>query len=648
VLFLELALIRWVGSEVVHLSYFTNFILLGSFLGIGIGFLRGRSRKDLFPWAPVGLAILVVIVQVSTSQTSGGGAALFYFGGSPGETGLPVWVVLPVIFLSVSVVMALFGQGLARAFTRFEPLEAYRHDILGALAGIVAFTALSFLQTPPLIWGIVVVSLCMALAYPRVWVPLAGSVVIIAMLTTGSFDPGVTYSRYFKIEIGPLLGESYFKVLVNGMTQQQVMPTGLLRFSQPEYFRPYQGTKPPRTVLIIGAGTGVDVAVALTAGAQHVDAVEIDPAFVEIGRRLHPDQPFQSPKVHVYVTDGREFLRGSDRKYDLVLLSLLDSETLIAGRAGVRLESFLLTKEGVASAKAHVADGGTFAIFGYFPAVWMRDRMANMLQEEFGTPPCLPGARAPVDGPGELQDPSWVVVMIQGPATCAAPWAASGPVVPAPTDDRPFPYLRGAAIPSFYPLSIAILLMISLASVRVVGGPFKPMRRYLDLFFMGAAFLLLEAKSVVQFSLLFGATWLVNALVFAGVLIVVLLGIETARRVRLRHPARLYPLLFASLALAWMVPPSALLVLPSPVRFLAAVLLTFTPIYLANWIFSQRFRSVEASTTAFAANLLGAILGGVLEYGALIAGYRALLIVAAFMYVLAYVFGRRYLKPAAA
>ena len=46
-LFLELSLIRWTGAEIVHLSYFSNFVLLGSFLGIGLGFLRaGTSRPS--------------------------------------------------------------------------------------------------------------------------------------------------------------------------------------------------------------------------------------------------------------------------------------------------------------------------------------------------------------------------------------------------------------------------------------------------------------------------------------------------------------------------------------------------------------------------------------------------------------------------
>jgi uncharacterized membrane protein SpoIIM required for sporulation len=55
-LFVELALIRWSGAMVICFSYFSNLVLLGSFLGIGIGFLRARSRVNLFPCAPVALA----------------------------------------------------------------------------------------------------------------------------------------------------------------------------------------------------------------------------------------------------------------------------------------------------------------------------------------------------------------------------------------------------------------------------------------------------------------------------------------------------------------------------------------------------------------------------------------------------------------
>ena len=88
------------------------------------------------------------------------------------------------------------------------------------------------------------------------------------------------------------------------------------------------------------------------------------------------------------------------------------------------------------------------------------------------------------------------------------------------------------------------------------------MRSYIDLAFMGAAFLLLETKNIIQFALLFGTTWFVNSLVFAGVLLAVYLAVETARRVRLPRPAVLYGCLIASLALTWLVPQDSLLALP--------------------------------------------------------------------------------------
>jgi len=157
---------------------------------------------------------------------------------------------------------------------------------------------------------------------------------------------------------------------------------------------------------------------------------------------------------------------------------------------------------------------------------------------------------------------------------------------------------------------------------------------------MGAAFLLLETKNVVQFALLFGTTWFVNALVFTGILLAVLAAVEVSRRIELRRPGVLYALLLGALAVAWLVPPGVLLQLPAAPRFLAATLLAFVPIFLANLIFAQRFRSVASSSVAFGANLVGALVGGVLEYAALLTGYRALLVVVALLYALALLLSR--------
>src|SRR5439155_6246038 len=161
ILFVELFLIRWTGSNVVYLSFFSNFVLLGSFLGIGIGFLRAHSSVRLFPLAPVLLALLVVFVRVFHVEIDRSGTQLLYFGFT--RTGLPLWVTLPVVFVCTATVMALIAEEAGRAFARFQPLHAYRLDIVGSLLGIAAFSLLSFLWLPPVAAGTVAAVLFAAL-----------------------------------------------------------------------------------------------------------------------------------------------------------------------------------------------------------------------------------------------------------------------------------------------------------------------------------------------------------------------------------------------------------------------------------------------------------------------------------------------------
>jgi hypothetical protein len=220
-------------------------------------------------------------------------------------------------------------------------------------------------------------------------------------------------------------------------------------------------------------------------------------------------------------------------------------------------------------------------------------------------------------------------------------WQPSGEVVAPATDDRPFPYLKTPSIPSRYLWTLGLILLVSAIAVRLAGGRFGAMHGYLDLFFMGAGFLLLETKSVVQFALLFGTTWFVNALVFAGVLLTVLCAIEVEQRTGVRKRTLLYPLLFVGLLIAALVPVSWLLSLETVPRFFVATALAFFPVFIANLVFASRFRDTADPTTAFGANLLGAMLGGVLEYLSLITGYRGLLVVAALLYALAWIFGAR-------
>jgi len=384
---------------------------------------------------------------------------------------------------------------------------------------------------------------------------------------------------------------------------------------------------------VIGAGTGNDVAVALSEGAQHVDAVEIDPLLPKIGA-AHPNHPYQNPRLTVHIADGREYLQNTHKKYNLIVFALPDSLSALAGQSALRLESYLLTEQSVAAAKSRLAPGGTFAMYNYY-APFLFSRYATTIEQAFHRTPC-----AEVGPPLGGRRLSVLTIRPAGPVpNCTAYWRGAA-VAPA-TDNHPFPYLPNATLPGSYLLMLGLILLGSALLVRVAGGSFSRMRGYLDLAFMGAAFMLLETKNVVQFALLFGATWFVNALVFAGVLVAVYLAVETARWVRLPRPAVLYAALIAALALAWLVPQESLLDLPMAARFLAASALAFAPVYLANLVFAQRFSGVDTSNTAFAANLLGAMVGGTLEYIALITGYHFLLILIGGLYGLAFVTGRR-------
>jgi hypothetical protein len=635
-LFVELALIRWVTANNVYVTEATNFVLLASFLGIGIGFLNATTRRNYLRWTPLALLALVAFVLAFPVVLHSGTGPNQFLG--VGQTqALPQPVSFGLVFLLTVAVMAGIGQGVARLFVRFRPLSAYRLDILGSIAGIALFSLLSFLDQPPLTWALIAGGGLVVMLMPkiRVW-QIAAIGAVVLLLLWESLLPHQIWSPYNKLTLKPRHGSSTLFIWANNIPYQGIHPLAVMRQTKQFYLYPYQHVTSAslRNVLIIGAGNGNDVAVALSMGARHVDAVEIDPVLLRIGRNSHPAHPYQSPRVTIHVADGRQYLQDTKQRYNLILYALPDSLTALAGQSAIRLESYLLTSQALAAARAHLAPGGTFAMYNYY-APFVLNRYATTIEDVFHRVPC-----AQLDGSVLGRRMAVLTVRPAGPVpNCASFWHGSR-VAPA-TDNRPFPYLPSAAIPPTYLWMLGAILLASLLLVRVGGGRFTRMRSYVDLAFMGAAFLLLETKSIVQFALLFGTTWFVNSLVFAGVLLAVYLAVETARWVRLPPPAVLYGALIVALAVAWVVPQESLLGLPVVLRFLTASALAFAPVFLANLVFAQRFAGVETAGTAFAANLLGAMVGGTLEYVALITGYQFLLIMAGVLYGLAFITGLR-------
>jgi hypothetical protein len=321
----------------------------------------------------------------------------------------------------------------------------------------------------------------------------------------------------------------------------------------------------------------------------------------------------------------------------MILFALPDSLTLVSGQSSVRLESYLFTAEAVEAAADRLAPDGVFVMYNFYRERWLADRLAGTLGTVLGNPPCFDLGTDEGADIGRLS----LFVGSRDPSAlrCEQRWDPGDRAVVAPaTDDHPFVYLRERAIPSRYALAVGLIIAASVVAIRAFGSKIRPMRGYADLFFMGAAFLLLETKNVVQFALLFGTTWFVNALVFFGILVSVYVAIEVERRVRIGRPRLLFGLLFGGLIVAGIVTPSWLLSLPPVAKFIAATALAFLPIFVANLIFAERFRDTRDPTAAFGANLLGAMFGGTLEYLALITGYRGLLLVAGLLYLAAWLF----------
>src|SRR5215210_1927973 len=393
-LFLELALIRWLGSNVVHLSYFTNFVLLGSFLGIGLGFLLARTERSLLPWSPLVLAGLVAVVTFAPVRINRSSDEIIYFT-STDPSGPPAWLTLPLIFCAVAVALMGPAEAVGRCFKDLPPLDAYRLDLMGSIGGIAAFTALSFLRAPSVAWGLVVAAAFTALLWAELNTVISFAVaVIVVLLAFESAAVGVSWSPYYKVttdEVPGLNATDQLRISVNGIPHQVMRSAELRLQEEPQYGIPYERLVEDDLgrVLIVGAGSGSDVAIALSKGAKHVDAVEIDPRILQIGRQRHPDRPYSDPRVRAYVNDGRAFLEQSDKKYDLILFALPDSLVLVSGASAIRLESYLFTKEAVTAARDHLAPGGGFAMYNYYREDRLVDRLGGTLADVFGHDPCI-------------------------------------------------------------------------------------------------------------------------------------------------------------------------------------------------------------------------------------------------------------------
>jgi hypothetical protein len=409
------------------------------------------------------------------------------------------------------------------------------------------------------------------------------------------------------------------------------------------YSFPYQVTQSNKfeKALIIGSGMGNDVAVALKNGVKEIDAVDIDPEIYKLGLEFNSNKPYQNPAVTFYNDDGRSFLTRSANKYDLIIFAMPDTLFLTGGRGNIRLESFLFTKESFQSVKSHLKENGLVVLYNYYRQSFIVDKLALTLDEVFGQksyvlkglPPIYPAA---IMNGEALKDFRKDLPLLNSAVTLPPP--------PPAIDDWPFLYIQKPHIPSGYlTVLLTILLMVYFLISKVIK---KPLYKFIKLnyFFLGVGFFLMETKSIVQFSLLFGATWLTNSLVTIAILISVFLATQLAVNIKISSTKTLYTALFLALCVQYFFPINTLLGINPILRYLTVSVVTFAPVFIANVIFSFTFKGSKENSINFASNMFGAVVGGVLEYLALIMGYRNLILIIALCYLLAFSAKRQSLK----
>lgn len=678
-LFLEMLMIRWVSSEIRIFAYFKNFVLVACFLGFGLGCYLCRRRVQL--WAIITpLLLLTLILKTPISPLRRTMAALPQLLGAGVE--VHVWGVpaLPAswsgMFLALIAVVPLFAV-IATAFIPFGQLvgwylenaprgvSAYSVNVLASLAGIGTFTLLCFLHQPPWVWFVVagIMALLMFWKQPPVRKAFAASFIACAcLLAIPDQRHATTYwSPYQKLTLRPLVSngkiEAYY-LMTNDTWYQKVLNLSP-QFVQahPELFAdnpiernsysmPYHFYPAPPSVLVLGSGMGNDVAAALRNGAGRVEAVEIDPLILSLGRRLHPEQPYQSPRVHVTLNDARNYIQNSHDQFDLIVFSLLDSHTTTSHFTNIRIDNYVYTREAFQRVKQLLRPGGLLIVKFQVDNPWIAGRLFSLIHDAFQQDPIqFQTDKGGVDSSGRF--------FVAGSRerldkAVADPWLESYlsthrgmAMEPASltTDDWPYLYQHEPGMPlSVILVSVAVLIVFGWFVRQATG---KGGSIDLHFMFLGAGFMLLEAQIVSKMALLFGTTWLVNAVVVAGLLCVIVaanLIYGAFPRMPLALP---YAGLFISLAVMFVVPMEKLFFPSFFERALAGTLALCTPVFFAGIIFVSSFARAGFRGTALGSNLFGALMGGLLESLSLWFGLKSLTILAGILYIASAIFVHR-------
>ena len=673
-LFMELLMIRWISSEIRIFAYFKNFVLIACFLGFGLGCYLSRRKANLLLML-VPLVVLTALVQSPWAALRAMISQLpAYVGASAGAQvwGVPSALSIPMLAAATAVIVPIFGL-VAFFFVPMGQLVgwylenssngtlAYSVNVFAALCGIICYTVLCFLYQPPAIWLLAggILLLLLVWRVPRFrWASLVVIVICVAILGLRPPKDTRTYwSPYQKLTLGSwgingkTLGyslntnDSWYQQILD-LSPKFVRENGWLFRDVPvewnAYNIPYHFYQAPPSALILGSGMGNDVAAALRNGAGHVTAVEIDPLILKLGRQFHPEAPYSSPRVQQVNDDARSYIENTGDRFDLIVFSLLDSHTTSSYYTNIRIDNYVYTQEALYAAKRLLNPDGLFIVKFQVDTPWIAGRLYALLSQVFGRAPVqlendalvyTTGGRFFITGSEErvaraLSDPTVSKYVEQHSHIQMQPASVT-------TDDWPYFYQRSPGLPTPVILISTVLVFLCVLLLRDMGTPIRSLQWHF--FFLGAGFLLLEAQIISKIALLFGTTWVVNSIVIGGLLVLILLA-NTLVGFKPTFPVTpAYVGLLATLAVGYLVPVRAIFFASLSARIVAATLVLCLPVFFAGIVFIKSFALAGFSPEALGSNLLGAMVGGMLESVSLWTGIRSLSILAAILYIASWI-----------
>jgi hypothetical protein len=670
-LFAELAVIRWLSTEVRIFAYAKNLALLLCFLGFGLGCALA-SQKIRWRRSIEALMALILLIRnpwaprmfEGLSQTLGAGqeTAIWVTGASRNWPDfIRATIITGALFFLLTSIFVPLGQIVSQEIdAATDRLRAYSWNLGASLLGIILFSLVSLLVLPPMFWFAFVLLGFAFLQDSWKWrITVAALIVPAAFLlhetaTKDHFSIWTPYQQidvqhfYFKdgewVAANLRVNHTGYQILVNLSSDFLSRHPDLLKQPADEspYNLPFRFTVPNPSVVVVGAGTGNDVAGAIRGQSRSIDAVEIDPAILKLGR-IHPEKPYESPAVTPHLTDARAFMKRTDKRYDLVLFGLLDSHTQQSEYANMRIDNYVYTQESIHEAHNLLSPNGVLFLKFQVDRDWLGRRLSDLLTREFGKPPTVfraqpsYGAGATcfvISSSGQVdsalaQDPRLMAFVTEHKRTFG-----SAPAVPPTTDDWPYLYQQKRTIPAVFLTLSVLVILLALVYRRTITKE-RAGQSGLFFFAMGAGFLLLETQTVSRLALFFGTTWQVNGIAIASILTALMLAnLVVDKYGHAFHRWWLLAGLLAALIGVYLVPFTRIPGSARAVGSFAAVLYA-VPVFFAGLLFAREFRNTRSPSAALAANMLGAVVGGLTENLSLIMGLKALLLMAALFYLVA-------------